>query len=167
MSRSTEKGSMSQLCRVVLVESDKPRAETLSALLEDGQGSFEVVHAWSLEAGATALCAVPVDVLLLEGSCLRNAISEVARIRAHFKTVAIVVIVPRKNEELGKEFYRVGACGYVLEEELDGALLRDIVRFAAKRRRRTDQPDSQGAAAVAEREKGVFDAARVRGERQS
>ena len=158
---------MSQLCRVVLVESDKPRAATLSALLEDGQGSFEVVHAWSLEAGATALCAVPVDVLLLEGRCLRNGISEVARIRAHFKRVAIIVIVPRKNEELGKQFYRAGACGYVLEEELDGALLRDIVRFAAKRKRRTGQTDSRGAASFAEPEEGVLDAARVRSERQS
>jgi DNA-binding NarL/FixJ family response regulator len=148
VSRSTEKGSMSHVCRVVVVESNKPRAATLSTLLEDGQGSFEVVHAWSLEAGATALCAVPVDVLLLEGRCLRNGLSEVARIRAHFKTVAIVVIVPRENEELGKQFYRAGACGYVLEEELDGALLRDIVRFAAKRKRRTGQSDPQGGSLV-------------------
>jgi DNA-binding NarL/FixJ family response regulator len=158
---------MPQLCRVVIVESDKPRAETLSALLEDGQGSFEVVHAWSLEAGATALCAVPVDVLLLEGSCLRNGISEVARIRAHFKSVAIIVIVPRENEELGKQFYRVGACGYVLEEELDGALLRDIVRFAAKRQRRTPLADPQGTDSFAESEEGIVDAQRVKWERQS
>jgi DNA-binding response OmpR family regulator len=126
---------MPQSCRVLIVEGDKSKAETLSALLKDDQGSFEVIHAWSLEAGVTALCAVPVNALLLQGSCLTKGMSQVARIRAHFQSLAIIVIVSKENEEIGKEFFRAGACGYLLEQELDGTLLRDIIRFAAKRKR--------------------------------
>lgn len=126
---------MSQSCRVLLVTNDKSRAETVTSLLGSRDGSFQVVHAWSLEAGTTALCAVPMDVLLLAGGCVKEGLSEVGRLCAHFKSLAIMAVVPREMERVGKQFFRAGACGYVLEEELDATTLREIVRSAMRRKR--------------------------------
>lgn len=126
---------MPQSYRVLVVDDNKARANALSAILGDGQGAFQVMHAWSLDGGVETLCAVEVDALLLEGSCLTDGLSQVKRIRDHFESLVIIVVVPKENEAIGKQFFRAGACGYILEEELDGTLLKDTIRLATKRRR--------------------------------
>lgn len=126
---------MPQPYRVLVVDDHKARAETLSTVLGNGQGAFQVMHAWCLDAAIEALCAVPVDALLLEGSCLTDGISQVKRIRDHFESLAIIVVVPKEHEAIGKQFFRAGACGYILDEELDGTLLKETIRLATKRKR--------------------------------
>lgn len=126
---------MPQSYRILIVDDNKARAETLSTVLENGQGAFQVMHSWSIDAGIETLCAVPVDALLLQGTCLTDGFSHVKQIRDHFESLVIIVVVSKETEAIGKEFFRVGACGYILEEELDGTLLKETIRLATKRKR--------------------------------
>jgi len=132
---------MPQSYRILVVDDNKARAETLSTVLGNGHGAFQVMHAFSLDAAIEVLCAVPVDALLLAGSCSTDGISQVKRIRDHFEALVIIVIVPKEQEGTGKQFFLAGACGYILEEELDGTLLKETIRLATKRKReRTPVP---------------------------
>ena len=126
---------MPQPYRILIVDDNKARAETLSTVLENGQGAFQVMHSWSIDAGIETLCAVPVDTLLLQGTCLSNGISHVRQIRDHFESLVIIVVVSKETEAIGKQFFRAGACGYILEEELDGTLLKETIRLATRRKR--------------------------------
>ena len=129
---------MPQSRRILLVDDNKTRAGTLATVLENGPGAVQVMHASSLDAATEALRTVSVDALLLEGSCLTDGISQVKRIRDHFESLVIIVLVPREAEATGKQFFRAGACGYILEEELDGALLKETIRLATKRKRKRE-----------------------------
>jgi two-component system cell cycle sensor histidine kinase/response regulator CckA len=125
----------SQSYRILLVEDDSSWTETLFSMLEDGDGTFQVVQVRSLQEGLARLCAEPVDALLVDERMLGKRISVLAKIHARFQSLPIVVLNSQEEEEQGKLFLDAGASECLVRETLGSALLKKVLLYSVDRKR--------------------------------
>ncbi len=126
---------LSQCYRILLVEDDSSWTETLINMLEDGDGTFQVVQVRSLQEGLSRLCAEPVDALLVDERMLGKRTSVLAKIHARFPSLPIIVLNSQEEEAQGKLFLDAGASECVVRETLGSALLKKVLMYSVDRKR--------------------------------
>jgi PAS domain S-box-containing protein len=120
-----------------MIEDDSSLAQTIWCMVQGGQDpDFQVVSADSLQAAAYKLAAEKFDAFLLDlhvrGS---ERLAGMAEIRSHGDSLPIIVLVTRKEEELGKQSLKAGAAEYLLKETLSQELLRRTLRYVIEVKR--------------------------------
>ena len=107
---------------------------------------FQMVSAESLRAAASKLASEKFDAILLDTHvCDFKMLDATSEIRSHGGPLPVVVLVPQKKEELGRQSLTEGAAEYLLKETLNQELLRRTLRYvieldqAKKAARRCEQ----------------------------
>jgi PAS domain S-box-containing protein len=107
---------------------------------------FQMVSAESLRTAASKLASEKFDAVLLDTHvCDFKMLDATSEIRSHGGPLPVVVLVPQKNEEHGKQSLTEGAAEYLLKETLNQELLRRTLRYvieldqAKKAARRCEQ----------------------------
>jgi len=129
----------SQSYRILFVEDDPSQADALSTLLGSSEDSLEIIHASSLELGFPVLCSESVDALLLGGRTLDEVISDVAKVRAHFESFPIFVVVSRHRESFAEQILAAGASDVLFKGTVTPALIKKALDHFAERRELQNQ----------------------------
>jgi PAS domain S-box-containing protein len=126
---------LSSSYRILLMEGDSKLAQRICDLVPSGkEPDFEVVWVKSLQAAASKLAGEKLDVLLL-GLPVRGSrkAAGLIELRSHCGSLPTVVLVPRKEERLGKQLVKEGATEYLLKENIDWESLRIALHYAIER----------------------------------
>jgi serine phosphatase RsbU (regulator of sigma subunit) len=120
-------------------------------LIEDDDGDALLVQEYLLEASApVALDRVrsltEAQPLLASAACVlldldlpdAQELQGVHWLQENVPQVAVVVLTGLADEHLGAEAVRAGAQDYLVKDQVDGALLNRVIRYAVERRRFED-----------------------------
>jgi diguanylate cyclase (GGDEF)-like protein/PAS domain S-box-containing protein len=124
--------------RTVLVVEDNPGDARLVELflLEDRTNPFDVVKAAAMSEALAVLDARAVDVALLDLSLPDSyGLDTLARVRAAWPLLPVVVLTGTNDEALALEALRQGAQDYLVKGQGDGDLVRRAVHYAIERSR--------------------------------
>jgi len=126
---------------ILLVEDNHADARLLlENLKEAAPGSFEVTRVISLEDAFEELKQKPYHVMLLDLSLPDSeGLDTVDTVLKEVSKVAVVVLTGIDDEALGGEAVRKGAQDYFVKGQTDWRLLVRGIRYAAERRRFTDE----------------------------
>jgi two-component system cell cycle sensor histidine kinase/response regulator CckA len=126
---------LSSSYRILLMEGDSKLAQRICGMVPSGkEPEFEVVWVKSLQAAASKLAGEKFDVLLL-GLPVRGSrkAAGLIELRSRRGSLPTVVLVPRKEERLGKQLVKEGATEYLQKESIDWESLRIALRSALER----------------------------------
>lgn len=121
--------------RILLIEEDSSLAQRVCDLVPSGQDpDFHVLRANSLQTAAPMIAGEKFDLLLL-GLPVGDSQKTVGmiEIRDLCGSLPIVVLVPKNQEGLAKQFVKKGAADYLLKETLNSESLRMALRGVIER----------------------------------
>jgi signal transduction histidine kinase len=147
---------------VLLVEDNVNDARLIAELLGPSTGEFRLEHVDRLALGLERLGRGGVDVALLglglpdsQGWATFTAVLHAA------PTVAVIILTGRWDEALATQLVRAGAQDYLAKGEVNGKLLRCVIRHAFERHRAnveniTRRVEAEEALQLANRELEAF-----------
>ncbi|HTH15231.1 MAG TPA: EAL domain-containing protein [Magnetospirillum sp.] len=124
--------------RTVLVVEDNPGDARLVELflLEETSDPFRILKAGTLADGLAQLASEHVDVVLLDLSLPDSfGLATLARLKAEWPLVPVVVLTGTNDEMLAVQALRQGAQDYLVKGAGDSDLVRRAVRYAIERSR--------------------------------
>ena len=129
--------SLTEDISVLLVEDNDGDAYLVKqALQERSQIHFSVTRAVSLRRGIDLAKSSSLDVVLLDLSLPDSEGLETLELfRATCPEVAVVIFTQFDDEEMALMAFRLGAQEYVPKDQLTGAMLSRVIRYAMERRR--------------------------------
>ncbi|MBC7951392.1 MAG: EAL domain-containing protein [Rhodospirillaceae bacterium] len=130
--------SVSSSRRTVLVVEDNPGDARLVELFlrEEVANPFRILKAAKLADALITLGEQHVDVVLLDLSLPDSfGLATLARLRAEYPMVPVVVLTGTNDEVLALEALRQGAQDYLVKGQGDGDLVRRAIRYALERSR--------------------------------
>jgi signal transduction histidine kinase len=122
--------------RVLLVEDSPSDAALIEATLTDGPDPVTVVNAETLEQAAALSGRESFDAILLDltlPDCQGR--DTIARARAIWPGMPVVVLTGAQDEELGLEAVRLGLQDYLVKGHAGGTLITRALRYAMERTR--------------------------------
>ena len=122
---------LSHSYRILLIEDDPSSAGSIWRMVQGGHDLvIQMVSAESLRTAASKLASEKFDAVLLDTHvCDFKMLDATSEIRFHGCSPPVVVLVPQKNEELGRQSLTEGAAEYLLKETLNQELLRRTLRY--------------------------------------
>lgn len=128
----------SQAFRILIVEDNASWFRKKETILQGARESeLEFEHVRTLLAGLQKLADEKYHALLLGKNALsHDAVSDVAKLRAQFAALPIIVSISREENGLGERLLQAGASDYVVNESFELAQLEKTVRFAVERETR-------------------------------
>jgi len=121
--------------RVLVVEDNPGDARLVRAYLEEESTTpVECQRADTLAQALASMQAHPADIVLLDLSLPDSyGLETLARLRAAFPSVPVVVLTGTNDEEIALEALRQGAQDYLVKGQGGGELVRRAVRYAIGR----------------------------------
>lgn len=133
-----EKVDSSQPYRILVVEENEAWLRKKNAILQSVRESdldFEQVP--TLVVGLQKLAKEEFTALLVgRNSLSQDAVSDVAKLRAQFASLPIVVAISRDETGLGERLLQAGASDYLVKETTEWDALKKSLRFAVEREAR-------------------------------
>lgn len=128
----------SEAFRILIVEDNAAWSRKKDRILQGSQEShLEFEHVPTVLAGLQKLNEKKYHALVLATNALsREAVSDVAKLRAQFATLPIIVSISSEDNGLGPLLLQAGASDYMLNESLELRQLEKTVRFAVEREAR-------------------------------
>jgi signal transduction histidine kinase len=123
--------------RVLLIEDNLADARLTRELLNEANpGSFDLVHAATLQQGSDALATAEFGIVLLDLSLIdAQGLETVRRLRQQHPRVPIIVVSGLDDEEVALEALHNGAQDYLVKGQGDGHLIARAMRYAIERKR--------------------------------
>ena len=128
---------MLQSIRLLLIEDNSIEARQTQRRLEiAGGGSFQVEWVERMALGIDRLARGGIDIVLLDLNLPdSHGLETFARIHAQAADTPIVVLTGEDDETLGASAVENGAQDYLVKQQVDGAKLARVLRYALARRR--------------------------------
>jgi two-component system sensor histidine kinase/response regulator len=127
--------------KVLLVEDNPSDARLVrEALLESGDGCFDLETTDTLTAGLQLISAGGIDVMLLDLTLPDSFGQETfARAKAQALGVAIIILTGSKDESLALKLVQSGAQDFVAKGDFTGNNLKRAILYAVERQRAAAQ----------------------------
>src|SRR5258708_2084099 len=125
--------------QILYVEDNADDTTLLKRLLEKCETPFELICTPSVDQAREKLEHHKVDVILLDLSLPdAQGLETVSRMKGIAPEVPIIVLTGHKDDALGIQCVQAGAQDYLIKGQIDGALLRRVLRYAIERQRTMD-----------------------------
>ena len=128
---------MPQSIRLLLIEDNSIEARQTQRRLEiAGGGLFQVEWIERMALGLDRLARGGIDIVLLDLNLPDSqGLETFAKIHAQAADIPIVVLTGEDDETLGASAVENGAQDYLVKQQVDGAKLARVLRYALARRR--------------------------------
>jgi len=136
---------------VLLIEDDDGDALLVRELLDEAQAGVALRRVATMAAAKPMLGSVAC-VLLDLGLPDTREMEGVRQVREHLPQPAVVVLTGLADEHLGEQAVRAGAQDYLVKDQVDGALLYRVIRYAVERRRSEEMQRQLREARIVARE---------------
>jgi len=121
--------------RILLVEDNRADAALLQAMLEGGTVPFTITWVDRLKAALDRLADGDFDAALLDLSLPdSHGLATLERLQEAARTIPIVIVTGREDEELAITAIRQGAQDYLVKDGLTGRAVGRAVQYAIDRK---------------------------------
>jgi PAS domain S-box-containing protein len=120
---------------ILVIEDNPGDARLVREHLRQSTEAPTIHHAQRLEAGLALLTSEDIDVVLVDLDLPDSrGLETFTQLQSRFPHLPIVILTASPDEDLAREAVLLGAQDYLMKAEVDAALLRHALRYAAERK---------------------------------